>query len=118
MDYKNKDSRSIADRIGYVVSSIAIRLASTAANLATREGREILRGPYKRALYDRKYQSGFFVRSIIQNPLYFPSDSESSLRYEEAVAGRFVGYDFHRKEELGHNIHDQLKKRKDCKDES
>jgi len=104
MDYKNKDSQNIVSRMGWIAANAAVYLLYLVMGVSTKDGREFLRGPYRKMFYNRKYQSGLFVDSIINNPLYVPSDTKGSLSYEETVAGRYVAYDFHRKEELGQDI--------------
>lgn len=46
-------------------------------------------------------RKGLLEDAIIQNPLYVPNEQEGGLKYEDALSGRWVAYDFHRERIFG-----------------
>ncbi len=68
----------------------------------TPTGREILSDPQRRRFFFvRRERIGFLEDSIISPDLYHPNSEDTSLELSSADAGRWIGYDFHRPEELG-----------------
>lgn len=87
----------------YAVNVLGYALVITIL-LTTKTGWETLKDPeFRRLLAYREGRIGFLEYSILQNPLYVPSDSEGSLEFVTASAGRWVGYDFKRESEFGEN---------------
>lgn len=68
----------------------------------TPNGRELLKTENgRRMLFNREGRIGMLEDSIFSYDLYYPNDGGTSLDYKSAAAGRWVGYDFHRKKEFG-----------------
>lgn len=64
-------------------------------------GKEIFSSPlYRKILFDRDLQVGLLEGSILNYQLYHPNEQKTSLELNQAPAGRYVGYDFHRTTEF------------------
>lgn len=89
-------------RVSRTFASYAIRLLFYTHLLIAEGGREILKDPMRRRfLFDREARIGFLEDSILNPHLYHPNREGASLEISSAVAGRYVGYDFHRPQEFG-----------------
>ncbi len=64
---------------------------------------------YWKFLSDRRYRLGFLEGSILQNPLYVPSQDGCSLKMEKTLAGQWVGYDFERVRKYGEKFPHSVK---------
>lgn len=67
--------------------------------------RDVMKDPeIRRLLTDREAQVGLLEDSIFAPSLYHPSADETSMEYTDTVAGRWVGYDFHRATDFGPRV--------------
>lgn len=65
-------------------------------------GRDALRDPnFRRCLFNRSERIGMLEDSVFNHELYFPNEDNTSLDYKSAFVGRWIGFDFYRKEEFG-----------------
>lgn len=91
-----RDHRSVRIMINTI-----IKISLYGGLLITPEGRRMLKNAEaRRTLYDREARVGLLEDSIISDELYIPNKERISLEKKTTVAGRFVGYDFHRPEEF------------------
>ena len=84
------------------VTNLGVRAAFYIAILSTDWGRDFLRKyGLKETIFLAQSSAGLLEDSILSNGLYFPNDEGTSLSFKQAVAGRWVAYDFNRPAEFG-----------------
>jgi len=67
------------------------------------QGKILFNPSYRKLMFDRETKTGLLEDSIFAPSLWCPNDEGTSLQYDNAVAGRYAAYDFHRREEFGKN---------------
>lgn len=99
----HKDIENTArHRLGRKVRRAGTQMLFFAYLLSTDSGREGIRKyGFKDALFSLEARTGLLENSILSNTLYYPNDEEASLSSDQAVAGRWVAYDFDRPLEFG-----------------
>lgn len=100
-EIRNSVSKLEKSRVSRTIINTSFRVLFYSVLLTTRSGREMLMDAERRRfLYDREERIGLLEDSIISDELYIPNEAGTSLEQISAVAGRFVGYDFHRPKEF------------------
>lgn len=84
------------------VTSLGVRGLWYMYLLTTDRGRDFIREyGLREAMVTAQQNAGFLEDSILSSGLYFPNDEGTSLSFKQAVAGRWVAYDFNRPAEFG-----------------
>src|SRR3989344_5849306 len=96
-----KNKKYLRDTLGDL-PTVARFLTKAAIHLCIRLtfGYQLLTQPEIRKIIHRQHRVGLLAGSIFQDHLHVPVEG-GSLQYQGGTAGRFVGYDFHRKQHFG-----------------
>lgn len=113
----NKDIEDTTRRrLGKRVRRFGTQMLYLAYLLSTDSGREgIKKYGFKDALFSLESRTGLLEDSILSNNLYYPNNEGSSLSNDQAVAGRWIAYDFERPLEFGKKFKGEIWQKKEGK---